>query len=82
MRIERSDMIGAGCAVVALGLIAWLSLDSWAIARCEEFLATTDVNQTATYTPEEEACIRRHALVQKAENELFHDSYRPLTRPS
>ncbi|HPF22094.1 MAG TPA: hypothetical protein PK417_01370 [Hyphomonas sp.] len=68
MRIERSDLIGAGCAAAALALIAWLSLDSWAITRCEEFLATTDVNQTATYTPEEEACIRRRAPAPEAEN--------------
>ena len=68
MRVERSDLIGAACAALALCLIAWLSLDSWAITRCEEFLASADINQTATYTPEEEACIRRRGTPAPAEN--------------
>lgn len=68
MRLERSDLIGGACAGLALGLIAWLSLDSWAITRCEEFLATADIDQTATYTPEEEACIRRHGRARNAED--------------
>jgi hypothetical protein len=68
MQPERSDLIGGGCALLALGLIAWLSLDSWAITRCDEFLATADVNQSATYTAEEQACIQRSGQAPEAEN--------------
>ena len=42
MTFDRNDMIGAGCAVLAIGLIAWLSLDSWAISTCHETLRTAD----------------------------------------
>lgn len=48
-RFDRKDMIGAVCAVLAIGLIAVLSLDSWARAECRgllrfgDFAATEDV---------------------------------------
>ena len=37
-KFDRKDMIGAACAVLAIGLIAFLALDSWARADCRELL--------------------------------------------
>ncbi|MCA8900855.1 MAG: hypothetical protein KDA53_06345 [Hyphomonas sp.] len=68
MQIQRNDLIGGACAALALGLVAWLSLDSWAITRCEEFLASATIDPTATYTPEEDACIRRYGTRPTGEN--------------
>lgn len=42
MQPDRNDMIGAACAGLAICLIAWLSLDSWAISKCHETLRTAD----------------------------------------
>ena len=42
MHFGRKDLAGAACAVLAIGLIAWLSLDSWARADCRDLLRTAD----------------------------------------
>ena len=57
MKPDRNDMIGAACAVVAIGLIAWLALDSWAIARCEEFIESEAYVGLDSLTAEQEACL-------------------------
>ena len=59
MRLERSDLIGGGCALLALGLIAWLSLDSWAITRCDAFIAAGGAGDGAALTPEQAKCLAR-----------------------
>ena len=59
MQLERSDLIGGVCAVLALGLIAWLSLDSWAITRCEEILSGTPAGEAVALSPEQERCLKR-----------------------
>ena len=60
MRLERSDLIGGGCAALALALIAWLSLDSWAITRCEEFIASNAYVGADNLTAEQKACLDAH----------------------
>ncbi|MEZ6001728.1 hypothetical protein [Hyphomonas sp.] len=59
MQLERSDLIGGACAVLALGLIAWLSLDSWAITRCQEILSEMPAGEAGPLSPELEKCLRR-----------------------
>ena len=39
---DRKDMIGAGCAVLAIGVIAFLTLDSWARSDCRDLLRAGD----------------------------------------
>jgi hypothetical protein len=39
---DRKDMTGAACAVLAIGLVAALSLDSWARADCRTLLRSGD----------------------------------------
>ena len=34
-------MIGAGAAALAIGLVAWLSGEAWAISACQEMLHTS-----------------------------------------
>ena len=29
MKLSRSDLIGGGCALAAIGLIAWMCFRSW-----------------------------------------------------
>lgn len=41
-QFDRKDMIGAACAALAIGLVAFLSLDSWARADCRTLLRTGD----------------------------------------
>ena len=57
MRLERSDLLGVACAALALGLIAWLSLDSWAITRCDEFIASGAYLDAGDLTAEQKACL-------------------------
>lgn len=59
MQLERSDLSGGVCAVLALGLIAWLSLDSWAITRCEEILREVPAGEAGPLSPDQERCLRR-----------------------
>lgn len=59
MQFERSDLIGVACAALALGLIAWLSLDSWAITRCEEILSADPAGEAGQASPEREQCLKR-----------------------
>ena len=59
MQLERSDLIGSACAVLALGLIAWLSLDSWAITRCEEILSADPAGEAGPALAERERCLKR-----------------------
>ncbi|MEZ5945302.1 MAG: hypothetical protein R3C04_00360 [Hyphomonas sp.] len=68
MQIQRNDLIGGACAVLALGLIAWLSLDSWAITRCEEFLATERPEGMPGLSLEQAKCLARHMPAPEAEN--------------
>ena len=49
--MQRNDMIGAACAMVVIGLVAWLSLESWAIADCRDVLRTADFRQAGTLEP-------------------------------
>ena len=64
MHLQRSDLIGGVCAVAALAMIAWLSLDSWAITRCEELLAS----ETADESPELAKCLARQTPPPEADN--------------
>ena len=41
-QFDRKDMIGAACAVLAIGMIAVLAGDSWARADCREVLRFGD----------------------------------------
>jgi len=45
--MARNDLIGAVYAFVAIGLIAWLSMESWAIADCRNVLRSDDFARTA-----------------------------------
>tara|TARA_R110000787_G_scaffold85111_6_gene181909 strand:+ start:6983 stop:7231 length:249 start_codon:yes stop_codon:yes gene_type:complete len=40
--MARNDLIGALCTFVVIGLVAWLSLESWKNADCRELLRTND----------------------------------------
>ena len=68
MRLERSDLIGGGCAAMAIALIAWLSLNSWAITRCEEFLASGGAGDIAGLSPEQARCLKQHEPLPAGEN--------------
>ena len=68
MQLERSDMIGSACAVLALGLIAWLSLDSWAITRCEEILSAGPAGEAGQVSAEQAECLRRQNQRPATEN--------------
>ena len=60
MTFNRKDMIGTACAVVAIGLIAWLSLDSWATTRCKEFIKSEAYVGADSLTAEQQACLDAH----------------------
>ena len=49
--MQRNDMIGAACAIVAIGLVAGLSLESWAIADCRDVLRTADFQRAGSLEP-------------------------------
>jgi hypothetical protein len=49
--MQRNDMIGAACAIVAIGLVAGLSLESWAIADCRDILRSDDFQRAGTFEP-------------------------------
>lgn len=68
MQLERSDLIGGACAALALGLIAWLSLDSWAITRCEEILSAAPAGEAVPPAPELERCLKRQNQRPVTEN--------------
>jgi hypothetical protein len=68
MQLERSDLIGGACAALALGLIAWLSLDSWAITRCEEILSTDPAGEAGPVSQERAKCLRRQNQRPVTEN--------------
>lgn len=40
--MTRNDLIGAVCTFAVIGLVAWLSRESWAIADCRDLLRTAD----------------------------------------
>ncbi|MBR9806743.1 MAG: hypothetical protein GYB49_05955 [Alphaproteobacteria bacterium] len=42
MQFGRKDVIGAACAVVSIGLVAWLAQDSLARADCRDLLRWSD----------------------------------------
>ncbi|KJS26873.1 MAG: hypothetical protein VR75_05400 [Hyphomonadaceae bacterium BRH_c29] len=65
MRLERSDLIGAACAALALGLIAWLSLDSWAITRCEEYIASGGAGEATGLSLDQARCLKRENAGRK-----------------
>ena len=46
-------MIGAACAIVAIGLVAGLSLESWANANCRDVLRTADFQRAGSLAPAE-----------------------------
>ena len=68
MQLARSDLIGGACAVLALGLIAWLSLDSWAITRCEEILSEAPAGEAGPISPEQAKCLSREKQRPAKEN--------------
>ncbi|KCZ90876.1 hypothetical protein [Hyphomonas jannaschiana] len=68
MQLQRSDLIGGACAALALGLIAWLSLDSWAISRCEEILSATPAGEAGQVSPEQARCLKRQNQRPATEN--------------
>jgi len=68
MVVERSDLIGAACAVLALGLIAWLSLDSWALTRCEEYIASGGQGDAVGLSLDQAKCLKRSGMVTPGEN--------------
>ena len=54
--------MGGACAVVAIGLIAWLSLDGWFIAGCQERLQSTEFERSSQLRnddPQLQACLER-----------------------
>ena len=51
--MQRNDMIGAACAIVAIGLVAGLSLESWANANCRDVLRTADFQRAGSLAPAE-----------------------------
>ncbi len=59
--MTRNDMIGGGCAVLALCLIAWLSLDSLDRAECQNVTAdlTSPIDLTVSYEPNVSRCITK-----------------------
>ena len=42
MTYSRSDIIGAACAVLSIGLIAYIATESWALSDCRETLRSAD----------------------------------------
>ncbi|KDA01481.1 MAG: hypothetical protein V7651_15335 [Hyphomonas oceanitis] len=50
--MERNDIIGAACAVVAIGIITFLSLDSWAIADCRTVLREAEFQRAGALEPD------------------------------
>ena len=68
MQLERNDLIGGACALLALGLIAWLSLDSWAITRCEGILASDGAGDAGDVSPEAARCLKRQNPPSAKEN--------------
>ncbi|KCZ54686.1 hypothetical protein HY29_13475 [Hyphomonas beringensis] len=42
MQFGRKDVIGAACAVVSIGLVAWLAHESLASADCRDLLRWHD----------------------------------------
>tara|TARA_R110000851_G_scaffold174645_1_gene320811 strand:+ start:48 stop:296 length:249 start_codon:yes stop_codon:yes gene_type:complete len=50
--MERNDIIGAVCAVVAICIIAALSLDSWAIADCRTVLRAAEFQRAGALAPD------------------------------
>ena len=59
---SRNDLIGAIFAVIAIAMVAWLSLDGWFIADCQERLKAQDVVAHAHASdadPSLQACLDR-----------------------
>tara|TARA_R110002020_G_scaffold458631_2_gene676150 strand:+ start:1910 stop:2158 length:249 start_codon:yes stop_codon:yes gene_type:complete len=50
--MERNDIIGAICAVIAICIIAVLSLDSWAIADCQDLLRASEFARAGALEPD------------------------------
>ena len=68
MQVARSDLIGSACAGLALCLIVWLSLDSMAITRCEEILASNGAGEASMASPEIDRCLKRRKAPTAKEN--------------
>ena len=68
MRLQRSDLIGGTCAALALALISWLSLDSWALTRCEEYLASGGAGDAAGLSLDQAKCLKRKGGLSQGEN--------------
>ena len=49
--MERNDIIGAVCAMAAIGIIAFLSLESWAIADCRTVLRAAEFQRAGALEP-------------------------------
>ena len=50
--MQRNDVIGAVCAVIAIAIITVLSLDSWAIADCQDLLRAGDFQRAGALEPD------------------------------
>lgn len=56
--MSRNDIIGGVCALLTIGVVAWLSLDSWARSNCTEA-----VNVSATDAATILACEDKFGIV-------------------
>lgn len=68
MQLARSDLFGGICAGLALCLIVWLSLDSMAINRCDEILASSGAGEDGSVSPEQARCLKRRKVPVTKEN--------------
>jgi hypothetical protein len=49
--VERNELVGAVCAVLAISIVAWLSHESWAIADCRELLKVAEFERVSGLEP-------------------------------
>ncbi len=52
MTLSKSDMIGTGAAALAVGLVAWLSGEAWAISACRDILHTSAFDAGGKLVPD------------------------------
>ena len=61
MRISRDDGIGAACALTALALVSWLSVENQAYDACRTLLAAPNADGVKP-SAEAEKCQRKLGL--------------------
>lgn len=62
--MRSNDAVGTVCALFAIGVVAWLSFNSWARSDCDDFLAaaTQGVDAAVSNTATEQRldnCVER-----------------------